>query len=70
LETRLRRLASGDWKGGKFSRVIQTKSLESPLLEAEAGKQLRILWQMDIDACEDGVYRHHIKSLRTSSDNL
>ncbi|KAF8544382.1 hypothetical protein BDD12DRAFT_801307 [Trichophaea hybrida] len=53
LGARLRRLASGDWRGGKFSRVIQTKSLDSPLLEAEAGKQLRILWQMDIGCCDD-----------------
>ncbi|KAF8244421.1 hypothetical protein K440DRAFT_663457 [Wilcoxina mikolae CBS 423.85] len=69
LEARLRRLASGDWKGGKFSRVIQTKSLDSPLLEAEAGKQLRILWQMDIGCCDDGVYRHHIKIWRVVDRN-
>jgi hypothetical protein len=64
LESRLRKLASGDWKGGRFSHVIPTKGLHAPLLEAEAGKMLRILWQMDIGFCEDGVYRHHIKIWR------
>ncbi|KAI5810335.1 hypothetical protein BZA77DRAFT_172956 [Pyronema omphalodes] len=78
LESRLRKLASGDWKGDRFSHVIPTKGLHAPLLEAEAGKILRILWQIDIGFCEDGVYRHHIKiwrvvdrdHVKAVSDNL
>ncbi|KAF8533500.1 hypothetical protein BDD12DRAFT_898763 [Trichophaea hybrida] len=68
LESRLRRLASGDWRRGKLSTPVgtaaQRKYLPSPLLKAEVGKQLHILWQVDFGPCEDGVYRQHIKIWR------
>jgi len=67
LESRLRKLASGDWKRGNLSKPVgtaaQKKHLPSPLLRAEVGRQLQILWQVDFGPCEDGVYRQHIKSI-------
>ena len=66
LEAKLKKLASGDWKGGKFSIIVgtqaQKKYFKSPLLKANAGKKLRILWQIDVGYCEDGVHRQHVKS--------
>jgi len=70
LEARLRRLASGEWKGGKLSNLsgtpAQRKYLDPPLLEAEVGRQLRILWQVGSGPTEDGGYKQHIKSRNPS----
>ena len=66
LEDRLRRLASGEWKGGKVSSLsgtaAQRKYLDPPLLEAAVGRRRRILWQLGAGPTEDGSYRQHIKS--------
>jgi hypothetical protein len=66
LEARLRRLASGEWKAGKLSKLsgtaAQRKYLDPPLLEARVGRKLRILWQLGAGPTEDGNYRQHIKS--------
>ena len=67
LEARLHLLASGDWRGKGLSTVIgtaaQKKHLYSPLMQATAGKMLRIIWQVDFGLCEERVYRQHIKGL-------
>jgi hypothetical protein len=69
LERRLRRLASGDWKGGNLSKILgtsaQKKHLNSPLFKANVGKQVRIVWQIDVGQNEKNVFQQHITSIST-----
>ncbi|KAA8911747.1 P-loop containing nucleoside triphosphate hydrolase protein [Sphaerosporella brunnea] len=67
LKARLLQLASGDWKGGSFFKTGPRpgkKHLDSHLYAVGVGKQLRILWQIDVARCEDGLFRQHIKIWR------
>ncbi|KAF8248699.1 P-loop containing nucleoside triphosphate hydrolase protein [Wilcoxina mikolae CBS 423.85] len=68
LQGRVRRLASGDWKGGNLFKLAKTDSgkkyMGSPLLLAKVGKKLRILWQIVAGCGEDGVYSQQIKIWR------
>ncbi|KAF8535500.1 hypothetical protein BDD12DRAFT_892638 [Trichophaea hybrida] len=65
LEATIRRLASGDWKRRKLSTRVgteaQRKHMDFQLLQAKAGKTLRILWQLGVGPCENGMAKQHIK---------
>jgi hypothetical protein len=67
LEGRLHRLASGDWKRGNFSNILgtpaQKKHLDSPLLEAEVGRKLRIVWQINVEQREKNIFQQNITSI-------
>lgn len=57
LESKLRKLAKGDWAGGKMTSPAGSKSqrqhMNVPVLQAKCTRKISILWQIDVGIYDD-----------------
>ncbi|KAI5802951.1 hypothetical protein EDC01DRAFT_726313 [Geopyxis carbonaria] len=71
VEDKLRSLSSGAWKNGNLSKLAgsqkQRENMRTQLLIAKCGRDLRILWQIDVGYYEETAsYRQLVKVWRVS----